>query len=73
MKVLIKRTTVAGGSVVQAGQVYDLSDADARALILLGKAEAQAQVTTQAVSEVVQEVISEKPILKRASSRKGRK
>lgn len=38
MKVLILRTTVAEKRFVSAGSVVDLSDAEARALILLGKA-----------------------------------
>lgn len=40
MQVKILRTTIADGQVVRAGQVYDLSDADARALLQLGKAQA---------------------------------
>lgn len=39
MQVKILRTTIADGQVVRAGQVYDLSEADARLLLQLGKAE----------------------------------
>lgn len=39
MQVKITRTTVAAKQFVHAGQVYDLPEAEARALILLGKAE----------------------------------
>lgn len=39
MQVKILRTTIADGQVVRAGQVYDLSDADARLLVQLGKAQ----------------------------------
>lgn len=39
MQIKITRTTVADGKIVKAGQVYTLPDADARALLLLGKAE----------------------------------
>jgi len=38
MQVKITRTTVAAKQFVQAGQVYDLPDADARLLIQIGKA-----------------------------------
>lgn len=38
MQVLVLRTTVADGRFVRAGQVYDLSEADARTLLQLGKA-----------------------------------
>lgn len=40
MQVKILRTTIADGQVVRAGQVYDLSDADARLLLQIGKAQA---------------------------------
>lgn len=39
MQVKILRTTIADGQIVRAGQVYDLSEADARLLQQLGKAE----------------------------------
>lgn len=39
MHIKITRTTVAAGRFVHAGQVIDLPDADARALMQLGKAE----------------------------------
>lgn len=38
MKIKILRTTVASGEVVRAGGVVEVSDADAKTLILLGKA-----------------------------------
>lgn len=39
MRVKILRNTVADKRLVRAGEVHDLSDADARTLIILGKAE----------------------------------
>lgn len=39
MQVKITRTTIADGQVVRAGQVYDLSEKDARLLLQIGKAE----------------------------------
>lgn len=38
MKIAILKTTVANGGFVRAGTVVDISDADAKSLILLGKA-----------------------------------
>ena len=52
MQVKILRTTVADKRFVRAGVVVDLSDIDARALILLGKA-----VLADAVPEPVTEVL----------------
>jgi hypothetical protein len=40
MKIKILRNTVCGGSVVLAGTVVDASEADAKTLIGMGKAEA---------------------------------
>ena len=39
MKIRILRGTVAGGQAVEAGQVVEASDADARYLLAAGKAE----------------------------------
>ena len=38
MQVLILRNTIADGRAVRAGQVIDLPDADARALLRMGRA-----------------------------------
>ena len=40
MKILVLRSTIAGGSVVEAGGVYDVSDEDGAFLIRIGKATA---------------------------------
>ena len=38
MKVLATRNVCASGQALEAGKTYDISDADARALIVMGKA-----------------------------------
>ncbi len=43
MKIRILRDTVAGGQAVKAGDVIEASDADARYLLAVGKAEAVAE------------------------------
>lgn len=44
MKIKVLKDTVAGGQAVKAGQVVDASDADARYLLAVGKAE---EMTTE--------------------------
>ena len=73
MKVKILRTTVADRRLVRAGAVEELSDGDAKALILLGKAaivEADAPVV-----EVVEELNTEiaAPVIAEETPRRGRK
>ena len=48
MKIQILRNTVAGGLAVEAGQVVEASDADARYLIAVKKAEAVADAPAPA-------------------------
>ena len=43
MKVKILRDTVAGGATVAAGTVVDVTEAEARLLVALGKGEPMAQ------------------------------
>lgn len=57
MQVKILRTTVADKRFVRAGVVVDLSDIDARALILLGKA-VLADAAPEPVAEVLEPVIA---------------
>lgn len=68
MQVKITRTTIADGQVVRAGQVYDLTDADARLLLQLGKAvpaepeqDPEPEPMTTASVEAVVEVETKKP------------
>jgi hypothetical protein len=80
MKIKITRTTVADGQVVRAGKVYDVPDADAKALILLGKAvaaedaadevqaEPEPELTTEALAPVIE---TEAPKIRRGKTRKG--
>lgn len=78
MKIKITRTTVADGQVVRAGKVYDVPAADAKALILLGKAvaaedtaaevQAEPELTTEALAPVIE---TEAPKSRRAKPRKG--
>lgn len=75
MQVKITRTTIADGQVVRAGQVYDLSEHDARLLLQLGKAEpvavvapAPAPLDTEQASPVID---TEAP--KRKGSRRAAK
>ena len=44
MKILILKSTMADGRPVQAGRVEDVSDADARILLRMGKATLVAEV-----------------------------
>jgi hypothetical protein len=46
MNILILKNTVADGRIVAAGQAVDVSDADARVLIRMGKAIATVAVET---------------------------
>ena len=57
MQVKILRTTVADKRFVRAGVVVDLSDIDARALILLGKA-VLADAAPEPVAEGLEPVIA---------------
>jgi hypothetical protein len=70
MQVKITRTTVAAKQFVHAGQVYDLPDGDARALILLGKAEAIDAV--EAAPAVLDTEAAEAVVATEAPKRKGR-
>lgn len=58
MKIKILKTTVANGGFVRAGDVLELSDSDAKALILLGKAIA-ADGKLDVVPEPVEELDTE--------------
>lgn len=71
MQVKITRTTVAAKQFVHAGQVYDLPDHDARALILLGKAEAVEAV--EPAPTVLDTQAAEAVVATEAPKRKGRK
>ena len=65
MKVKILKTTVADSAFVRAGSVVDLSEKDAKGLILLGKAvaveaeEAPAPVPTEEMTTEAAEAIIE--------------
>lgn len=62
MKILILKSTMADGRPVQAGQVEDVSDTDARILLRMGKASlpveaepAPAVLDTEAAAPVIAE------------------
>lgn len=72
MKVQILKTTVADKRFVRAGSIEEISDADARALILLGKAVAyDGQVSQPAPVELNSETAA--PLVSEDKPRRGRK
>lgn len=71
MQIKITRTTVAAKQFVLAGQIYDLPDSEARALILLRKAEAVDQpLSTDAVAPVLDTVEASAVVATEAPKRK---
>ena len=54
MKILILKSTIADGRPVQAGQVEDVSDSDARILLRMGKATLVTEVKTPEVLDTVE-------------------
>lgn len=75
MRIRITRTTVADGGIVRAGQVCDVSDADARTLILLGKAVAVDQAEAKEPKQVVEQPLtteSAAPIIEKKRGRPRR-
>lgn len=75
MKVKILRTTVADKRLVRTGAIEELSDSDAKTLILLGKAVAVAEVEAPVVVEPVEELNTENaaPVIADEMPRRGRK
>lgn len=70
MKIKIIRTTVADKRVVRAGAIEDVSDADAKVLILLGKAVAH-DVADDPVEELNTENLAD--VIAEEKPRRGRK
>jgi hypothetical protein len=75
MKIKIIRTTVADGQVVRSGNVYDVPNSEAKALILLGKAVAADdvvhEVEVQEPAETVSPLIETETPKRRSKNRKG--
>ena len=74
MKVKIIRTTVAEKRTVRAGDIEDLSDSEAKTLILLGKAVEvanEAPVVVEPVAELNTENAA--PVIAEEMPRRGRK
>lgn len=72
MKVKILRTTVADKQFVRAGEVYDLSDSEAKLLIQLGKAEA-IEAGEEPAADVLDTTEAEAVVDTGAPKRKGRR
>lgn len=72
MKIKITRNTVAGGQPVNEGQVVDVSEADARTLIAMGKAIRYAEspaIETADAAPVAVETADVKPPAKKARAK----
>lgn len=70
MKILILKSTVADGRPVQAGQVEDVSDSDARILLRMGKATLAVEVT-EVEAPVVLDTVEAAPVVEQ--TRRGRR
>ena len=70
MNILILKNTMADGRIVAAGQVVDVSDADARVLVRRGKAELAAEAI-QAPAPAVLDTV-EAAVVVAEDKRKGR-